>query len=113
MWEDRELKRDSEGGRIRERGKEFLEERGFKEKRFSKWVLRGKGASAREGAQRGVQRGARGAVSEEGRDPERGGVLGVEGAQRWSRLRGLGLGGAGSVGRGSGAEQGQRGGAQG
>ena len=58
-----------------------MEERGFKEKRFSKWVLRGKGASAREGAQRGSERGE-GAVSEKGPDPERGGVLGVEGAQR-------------------------------
>ena len=49
-----------------------MEERGFKEKRFSKWVLRGKGASAREGAQRGSERGE-GAVSEKGPDPERGG----------------------------------------
>lgn len=51
MWEDGQLKRDSEGGKIRERGKEFLEERGFREKRFSKSVLRVKGASAREGVQ--------------------------------------------------------------
>ena len=51
MWEDGQLKRDSEGGKIRERGKEVLEERGFREKRFSKSVLRVKGASAREGVQ--------------------------------------------------------------
>ena len=103
MREDEELKRDSEGGKIRERGKEFLEERGFREKRFSKWVLRGKGTSAREGAQRGVQRGTR------GQSQRRGGTPRVAGSHEWRGLRDE----AGSVGRGSGAEQGQRGVSQG
>lgn len=77
----RELKRDSEGGNIRERGKELLEERGFREEVFQNGFSGGKGASAKKRELREGFREGRGGNLRGGGGTS-GGVSGVEGAKR-------------------------------
>lgn len=101
-------------------GKEFLEE-GIQREEVFKMGSQGQGGLGRETELREGFRVGRGAISEEGRDPESGGVSGVEGAKRWgkpaqwggaqgrSKDRGAGLRVSGLRGAGSGGRAGSEG----
>lgn len=122
MWEDGELKRDSEGGKIRE-GEGILGGKRIQREEVLKMGSQGQGGLSERGSSEGFREGGGGSLREgagprKGRGLRSGGGSEMKPAQRagarWSWLSGAGLrGGARPEGRGSGMKWAQRGGLRG